>query len=48
MARGRHRLHRVSRWLGHSDTRITEQVYVHLLREAAHGEGVSLDQMLER
>ena len=40
-------LHRVSRWLGHSNTRITERVYVHLLREAAHGEGVSLERMLQ-
>lgn len=37
---------RVSRWLGHSDTRITERVYIHLLREATHGESLSLERML--
>lgn len=37
---------RVSRWLGHSDTRITERVYIHLLREASNGESLSLERML--
>jgi len=39
-------LMRVSRWLGHSDTRVTERVYIHFLREASHGESLSLDRML--
>lgn len=40
-------LMRVSRWLGHSDTRITERVYIHELREASYGEGLDLEAMLE-
>ena len=39
-------LMRVSRWLGHSDTRVTERVYIHLLREADHGESLDLDRMI--
>jgi len=39
-------LMRVSRWLGHSDTRVTERVYIHLLREASDGESLSLERML--
>lgn len=39
-------LMRVSRWLGHSDTRVTERVYIHLLREASHGESLDLERML--
>lgn len=38
---------RVSRWLGHSTMRTTEKVYIHLLREASHGDSLSLEKMLE-
>lgn len=38
---------RVSRWLGHSSMRTTEKVYIHLLREASHGDALSLEKMLE-
>jgi integrase len=37
---------RVSRWLGHSTMRTTEQVYLHIIREASHGESLSLEAML--
>ena len=37
---------RVSRWLGHSSMRTTEKIYIHLLREASHGDALSLEAML--
>ena len=37
---------RVSRWLGHSSMRTTEKVYIHLLREASHGDSIALERML--
>lgn len=36
----------VSRWLGHSSMRTTEGIYIHLLREASHGDSLSLEAML--
>ncbi len=38
---------RASRWLGHSHMRTTEKIYIHLLREASHGESISLERMLK-
>ena len=37
---------RASRWLGHSHMQTTEKIYIHLLREAFYGEGISLERML--
>lgn len=36
----------VSRWLGHSSMKTTEQIYIHVLKEASHGESLSLERLL--